>query len=318
MKKGWGLAASIGGLVAGVLIYAALLAPQDTAEHSQPPVNQIPDLEIAFGGGVLHFIHPDGSGHTSTEIVYPTDNVGSWYRPRSPGHLNITSLLTWSPDGEYLAAEVSTYGPNPGVAYPVLISSNGDVLMCPDGDLPYSSPDSRVWVVSGTQVVTIYNGVPLSRAILVDMATCEYAPLLVGGEPLTGVHEVTVSTRGWLAASYASPGERIRILTPEGEEAAVIPNGAYPAWSRDGEWLAYIAIDGIWIVRKDGSDQRRIWTGAGRLVSPPSWSPDGEWIVFDDQGTIYKVNIETGEAISIFDGGVNPIWRWGLGSDNGE
>ena len=61
-------------------------------------------------------------------------------------------------------------------------------------------------------------------------------------------------------------------------------DGEYPAWSRDGRWIAFSRPSGatfdLWVMRANGSgltqltDTITIWEGT------PSWSPDNRTIVF--------------------------------------
>ncbi|MCH7765990.1 MAG: PD40 domain-containing protein [Acidobacteria bacterium] len=56
-----------------------------------------------------------------------------------------------------------------------------------------------------------------------------------------------------------------------------------PAWSPDGEWLAYVtwSVEGghIWKIRADGSGQPQRLTEVAALYTDLVWSPDGERIV---------------------------------------
>jgi len=123
-----------------------------------------------------------------------------------------------------------------------------------------------------------------------------------------------------------------------GEERTV-GIGDYPAWSRDGQWLAYTGKDGIYIVNvAEGAEPQRVvlypnpfeegfptYYEAAYWRIPPevSWSPDGKWLVYNRwigtdyytgvdplYNSIYKLNIETGEETKIIDGGMYPFWRW--------
>jgi hypothetical protein len=291
------------------------------------PENNLPDREIVFRDvsqgyhqNRLGFIHSDGSGFTTRTLHIWNSQLQSILLRFTPLYelgIRTRGRYTWSPDGEYLVTQASlssSRGPN--VTHPILISSNGAFIICPRYDLPASSAFNRAWVVSGTQVVTVNDDISPSEAILIDMGTCEVSPLLVGGEPLREVDEVTISTSGWVAAVY---GDGIQVYSSEGSLVVEIPNAHSPSWSRDGEWLAYVVREeGIYIIRNDGTDQRQLVEDA-RPLSPPSWSPEGDWIVYGCYGVIYKVNIETEEIVPIYEGNaVDPVWRWGLGDDGDE
>jgi Tol biopolymer transport system component len=55
-----------------------------------------------------------------------------------------------------------------------------------------------------------------------------------------------------------------------------------PTWSPDGAWIAYVGLPtraadpfGLWVVRPDGREARRLPTSAfGKDIGPPHWSPD--------------------------------------------
>ena len=57
-------------------------------------------------------------------------------------------------------------------------------------------------------------------------------------------------------------------------------NDRYPAWSPDGEWIAWTADPGLWLMRSDGSEQQRIVVGGEGFPSHPSWAPDSDRLVF--------------------------------------
>jgi Tol biopolymer transport system component len=71
-----------------------------------------------------------------------------------------------------------------------------------------------------------------------------------------------------------------------------IGNPSAPAWSPQGDWIAFGNYDwenptakGIYIIRPDGTDLTQLANEMGN----PVWSPDGEWLVFAGPEGMYKV-----------------------------
>jgi hypothetical protein len=120
-------------------------------------------------------------------------------------------------------------------------------------------------------------------------------------------------------------------------EQVDLGEGIAPAWSPDGQMLAFLGLDGVYVAQYDGNSIRRVSPyrspdSGDRPVFVvdwpplPSWSPDGHWLVYHkcilppapttdcgssiDDYAIFKVNVDTGEEIKILDGGLNPYWRW--------
>ncbi|MDD2528587.1 MAG: hypothetical protein RBS33_13800 [Lentimicrobium sp.] len=87
------------------------------------------------------------------------------------------------------------------------------------------------------------------------------------------------------------------------------PHDEFPAWSPDGEQIAYYHFSwdipepeeyptGLYIIDKDGHNRRLILRGAH---FSPAWSPDGEWLVFSSSGVIQKCKID-GDSLTTFNG----------------
>jgi hypothetical protein len=76
-----------------------------------------------------------------------------------------------------------------------------------------------------------------------------------------------------------------------------------PVWSPDGQWLAYVVwpvadpdLGGVWVLRADGLEERRL--GPGQV---PLWSPYGRWLVYSEPGgargtTVWRVETDGWEA----------------------
>jgi TolB protein len=116
--------------------------------------------------------------------------------------------------------------------------------------------------------------------------------------PMSGVNSESVD-----AISWAPDGERLAVTLFAGsgpsqvaivpvdtslrEQARLLterPGGALdPAWSPDGNWIAYAGRDGytseVFASRPDGSDVVRL-TNDGVLDRSPAWSPDGQHLAY--------------------------------------
>ncbi|HYI44124.1 MAG TPA: DPP IV N-terminal domain-containing protein, partial [Actinomycetota bacterium] len=95
------------------------------------------------------------------------------------------------------------------------------------------------------------------------------------------------------SALAAFPGENgpiayrhdaeIFTMNADGSSQASVPNTANPtdpAWSADGNRLAFVRDNDIWIIGASGSGARNLTKTADFLDAEPSWSPDGTEIAF--------------------------------------
>jgi hypothetical protein len=108
---------------------------------------------------------------------------------------------------------------------------------------------------------------------------------------LFGVH---VGPTRLLSVGYApawSPdGERIAYVTrgdlwvmdrDGAHRSLLLKNADDPAWGPNGRRLAFVRGGWVWTVRADGEDERRLARGAH-----PDWSPDGSRLAFDRNGEV--------------------------------
>ena len=119
----------------------------------------------------------------------------------------------------------------------------------------------------------------------------------------------TPTTAYW--PSWAADGKRLAYsttLTPkasseiytillDGSERRVIARGVAPAWSPNGELIAYQATCGIRLVTPTGRDvtptspARPFFCGLG-YSGRPTWSPDGRKLAFEARGGIWVMNAD--------------------------
>lgn len=116
------------------------------------------------------------------------------------------------------------------------------------------------------------------------------------------------------------PTSQIFVFDANGDLTQVTGSGAMPgargpAWSPDGEWIAFDAaktgapvIPPVGIVRADGRDEQVIGNGQN-----PRWSPDGRKMLFQEVVAVerpllmYLADLETGEVTELGIG-FDPRW----------
>src|SRR5688572_1593347 len=105
----------------------------------------------------------------------------------------------------------------------------------------------------------------------------------------------TLLRAGFLAVAIALPAAADTVGRFGIDDYLRIADVAEPAFSPDGQYLAYSVMTNdlekdephydLWRVRWDGSERRALTQSAGDDEWLPKWSPDGEWIAFlSDRG----------------------------------
>jgi Tol biopolymer transport system component len=91
-----------------------------------------------------------------------------------------------------------------------------------------------------------------------------------------------------------------------------------PAWSPDGQWIAFTQSNtnpgsrggGVWVMRVNGTSKRQLTNNPGNgFDSHPSWSPDGQRIVFARDG-LAIVTVATGGVVRLTIPGVATAPAW--------
>jgi len=123
----------------------------------------------------------------------------------------------------------------------------------------------------------------------------------------------------YIAIDKGSRGELLKFSLKHDEPAAFLPglSATYLTFSRDHEWIAYVATGdrSLWRSRADGSEALQL-TKPPMDVEIPAWSPDGRRIAFTGRGPgkparIYVVNRDGGVPEEAAEGNDNqggPSW----------
>lgn len=99
-----------------------------------------------------------------------------------------------------------------------------------------------------------------------------------------------------------SESDSIATMRSDGSDRHRLGRGVDPAYSPDGQWIAYSICDGIqsdlWMMRSDGSDAHAVTETKGVSEEEPAFGPDGSTLYFSrDSGgegysDIYSIGID--------------------------
>jgi UDP-N-acetylglucosamine pyrophosphorylase len=113
-----------------------------------------------------------------------------------------------------------------------------------------------------------------------------------------------LSSRPAAAPPRSAPG--VHLLDTRNSEVAFLTEGQHPAWSPNGDRLAFTALDesGIYLIGAEGGEATFLTEG-----EQPAWAPNGDRLAFTalDESGIYLIGAEGGEATFLTEG-EQPAW----------
>ena len=282
----------------------------------------IPDSEIVYQGEeirksaahMMGFVRPNGADNQVLEIDR------AFEKP------------VWSSDGELLYGLYGGEGYYMG--YPAYWDlQRGRIGFC-NREIPYftqikgsGNPENPYEVI--VQHVWII--------IIMDLSNCKQVRTLVDFSNRPGDFSISgfsySASRQELLYGLIVNNKEYRLMHRDlktGEEV-MLAEGINPSWSPDCNRVAFIGLDGLYVMEVEGveSEPRQLidrpffdpWRGGSpwSYVSVPSWSPDGTWLVYHRCSTakictwedayIYKIRSDGGQEEIIIKGGEYPSWH---------
>ena len=89
---------------------------------------------------------------------------------------------------------------------------------------------------------------------------------------------------------------------------------AYPSYSPDGRWVAFISERSgsrqVWLLSREGGEAKQLTEGENVYLGPLSWFPDSRSVVYTDAGKIWVAWIDGSPASTIEFEAELPVRRW--------
>lgn len=178
--------------------------------------------------------------------------------PSTPQLRHLFTQIVLAPDGQHVAGIVSSRMrmcvlPSEGSGDPVCAA---DIRAC-DSHFPSWSPSGAAIVFAG--------------AIKADRSSCNLQELFVMDASTGTTRQLT-----------DIPGDRLgremrEAIVAEGDPTNRWHKSNHPAWSPDGQWIAFNSPKGISLIHPDGTSLHVIIKPPGLT---PAWSPDGAFIAY--------------------------------------
>ena len=99
-------------------------------------------------------------------------------------------------------------------------------------------------------------------------------------------------------------GGSIKVLTVGGSTSAALDTGTSPSWSPDGTLLVYEKSSDIWVISASGGAGRMLADSGSASDDDPAWSPDDDLIAFTRTDGDADINLMTAPTSVTTGGGV--------------
>lgn len=279
--------------------------------------------------------HPDGT--TAVKLLGWNGRAAGSHRPLHTCRQARCGPLVWHPDGRRLVIEkwqgntprlwwldtqtgavVTVLADETAVSQAVAFSSDGAWLS-------YADPLAGEMVLyafgAGTRqrLTNLLNSPAAWHPSSPQFLFSDFDLLIYHGDDETGhqEHGHDFSEAIHLYLGHAD-GDWNPLLSQTGNT-----DDANPAWSPDGEWIAFgrkpiqtNAGRQLWLMRADGREARPLTADPAIHHGPPAWSPDGRYLLFqrfdlgqpDGRPGLWLLEVSSGRLTQVAASGSLPAW----------
>lgn len=155
---------------------------------------------------------------------------------------------------------------------------------------PTWSPDGELLAAAdGLDVVTLRPDGTERRRVITDASSPSWSPdgtqLVVMRDTCGDDEDCQLEVENpYDLYVVDADGTNLRRLTTD------LDFDGHPHWSPNGDWIAFTAWDGIYLIRPDGTERQKIL--GDDVLYARAWSPDGEKLLFEDVENDPMVGIE--------------------------
>ena len=224
---------------------------------------------------------------------------------------------SWSPDGSHLRFDVQNPTDGSRFLWEVSLDGTNPHRLLPGWNKPPNSECCGRWTADGKYFVFTSRGQIWALPRNTRLFRSGPKPIQLTSTPLWLTSPLPGKNgKKLFVVGRMSRGELTRFDARSGQFAPFLGgiSAEYVAFSRDGQWVAYVSYPGgtLWRSKADGT-QRLQLTYPPEYAMLPRWSPDGKRIVFfeniaDRPSRIYEVSPEGGTPQPVIPDDPQPQW----------